>query len=336
MNKIILFSIPVLILFSSSNAFAVNFVDHTGYIPDWAQSMGQNQATSTCINIDYNTKDSDWCIEFSGYVLDKLTGTTQNVTFKDHTGYIPDWAQSMGQNQATSTCINIDYNTKDSDWCIEFSGYVLDKLMGNFRGTNPPEESSIEQTEPETQIDPPSLQLDVGPSVDSVQKIPDWVQNTFKWYADGLVSETELINSLKYLIQNKIIVIDTIQEQNSDALLKEIKHLKEENTKLQNEINQLKASTDSLSLETSSSFSGVTCSQDRWGVNFNGKFTNDGNPYGTIYLTFAVLDENGFVLATGIDSIRDVEPFETRIFGGDVNYDGDYDTCHVEIKSKYR
>ena len=37
---------------------------------------------------------------------------------------------------------------------------------------------------------------------------PEWVKNTIKFWADGLVTDTELKNALEYLIEQQIIVID--------------------------------------------------------------------------------------------------------------------------------
>jgi len=38
--------------------------------------------------------------------------------------------------------------------------------------------------------------------------IPDWVDQNFKWYGEGLISQTELINAIKYLIDNDIMILD--------------------------------------------------------------------------------------------------------------------------------
>jgi len=40
------------------------------------------------------------------------------------------------------------------------------------------------------------------------EQIPQWIKNNFVWYADEIISENELLNSLKFLIENKIILID--------------------------------------------------------------------------------------------------------------------------------
>ncbi len=60
----------------------------------------------------------------------------------------------------------------------------------------------------QTQIDPPSLELDEGPSDQSSQKIPDWVKRTMGWYAEGLISEDEMIAAIQFLVREGIIKLD--------------------------------------------------------------------------------------------------------------------------------
>jgi len=45
-------------------------------------------------------------------------------------------------------------------------------------------------------------------SVAQTSSIPDWVKQTIQWYSEGVVSEKEFLNAIKFLIQNKIIRID--------------------------------------------------------------------------------------------------------------------------------
>jgi hypothetical protein len=42
--------------------------------------------------------------------------------------------------------------------------------------------------------------------------IPDWVKNNFIWYSQGQISENELLNAIKFLIENEIIVIEQDKE----------------------------------------------------------------------------------------------------------------------------
>ena len=40
------------------------------------------------------------------------------------------------------------------------------------------------------------------------KKIPEWVKNIFGWYAADQVSEDELLNAIKYLITEEILLVD--------------------------------------------------------------------------------------------------------------------------------
>lgn len=49
----------------------------------------------------------------------------------------------------------------------------------------------------------------------SEKSVPEWVKNAAKWYGDGVTSEQEYLDSVKFLIENNIITIDkteTIEE----------------------------------------------------------------------------------------------------------------------------
>ena len=49
-------------------------------------------------------------------------------------------------------------------------------------------------------------------NVASAQAVPEWVKNTALWYGEGIVSEGEFLNMIKFLVENKVIVIDSIAE----------------------------------------------------------------------------------------------------------------------------
>ena len=38
--------------------------------------------------------------------------------------------------------------------------------------------------------------------------IPDWIRNNAHWWSQDLISDTEFVNSLKFLIQEGIIIIN--------------------------------------------------------------------------------------------------------------------------------
>lgn len=92
--------------------------------------------------------------------------------------------------------------------------YVVDnfnKTITKFpRSTSDPKESQKITSEEKTdsQIDPPSLDLETGSKDENTPKIPDWIRNTMQWYTDGSISEDEMISALQYLIREGIIKID--------------------------------------------------------------------------------------------------------------------------------
>jgi hypothetical protein len=50
--------------------------------------------------------------------------------------------------------------------------------------------------------------IELESKLENVQKIPDWVKNIFILYADGSITENELISALKFLIEQGIIEIN--------------------------------------------------------------------------------------------------------------------------------
>jgi hypothetical protein len=42
-----------------------------------------------------------------------------------------------------------------------------------------------------------------------IQKVPDWVRNIFIWYAEEQISEDELLNAIKFLVNQGIINLDS-------------------------------------------------------------------------------------------------------------------------------
>ncbi|GEM_PF-4248443 len=42
----------------------------------------------------------------------------------------------------------------------------------------------------------------------STSKIPDWVKSIFLWYGQDVISEDQLLNAIKYLIDEKILIVE--------------------------------------------------------------------------------------------------------------------------------
>ena len=47
----------------------------------------------------------------------------------------------------------------------------------------------------------------------SAQSVPEWVKNTSLWYGEGVVSEQEFLNMIKFLIENNVIVIESTETE---------------------------------------------------------------------------------------------------------------------------
>ena len=57
-------------------------------------------------------------------------------------------------------------------------------------------------------VDPQIDKIRNDMSTIETKKIPDWIKSVFEWFSDGLISEDEVIQGLKFLIQRDIIKID--------------------------------------------------------------------------------------------------------------------------------
>ena len=54
------------------------------------------------------------------------------------------------------------------------------------------------------------------------ESVPEWVKNNALWYGQGDISETEFLNAIKFLIENEILEINTIDiefAENIDAAI---------------------------------------------------------------------------------------------------------------------
>ena len=56
----------------------------------------------------------------------------------------------------------------------------------------------------------------------SAEPVPEWVKNTALWYGEGIISEAEFLNMIKFLIENNVIIIETLEKQVPKILNAEI------------------------------------------------------------------------------------------------------------------
>jgi plastocyanin len=50
------------------------------------------------------------------------------------------------------------------------------------------------------------------------ESVPEWIKNNALWYGQGIVSETEFLNAIKFLIENDIIIIENKDMKSSENL----------------------------------------------------------------------------------------------------------------------
>ena len=46
----------------------------------------------------------------------------------------------------------------------------------------------------------------------SEQNVPEWIKNTAKWYGEGLTTEADFLNAIRFLIENDILIIDGVEQ----------------------------------------------------------------------------------------------------------------------------
>ena len=61
------------------------------------------------------------------------------------------------------------------------------------------------------------------------QAVPDWVDNNFKWYGEGKIGQSDLLNSLTYMLDNNLMHL-------SDKAAQEVNDLREENVALKKKL----------------------------------------------------------------------------------------------------
>jgi hypothetical protein len=79
------------------------------------------------------------------------------------------------------------------------NSFTLDKIAAP---NNPPITS---EPEGQSQIDPPSLQLETGPA--ETTQIPDWVRGNAEWWAQGAIGDSDFVSGIQYLIKEEIMTI---------------------------------------------------------------------------------------------------------------------------------
>jgi hypothetical protein len=90
-------------------------------------------------------------------------------------------------------------------------------------------------------------------------------------------------------------------------------------------------------VKSTEGFSGLYCTQDEYDyVTMTGQFTNGPDPFSSIYFTLGILDNNDRIVATGIGSVNDIGPYQTKMFDARASWGGNYKECIIEVDTAYR
>jgi len=155
---------------------------------------------------DPNTKTEDKSIWGTG-----SPGYTINEEFNSisHNRGIVSMARSADPNSAGSQFFIVHQDSRFLDGQYTVFGKIvtqesfdtLDKIastpVGDKDIPKDPSETLINKTEIISKSETQESTIN--------QEIPDWVKNNAKWWADGLISEDEFLNGVKYMIENGII-----------------------------------------------------------------------------------------------------------------------------------
>jgi plastocyanin len=60
------------------------------------------------------------------------------------------------------------------------------------------------------------LLVSVSANIASAETIPEWVKNNALWYGQGVISETEFLNAIKFLIENDVLVIEDLERKSTN------------------------------------------------------------------------------------------------------------------------
>jgi len=139
----------------------------------------------------------NWTIVFSGtdYADLKFKITNEIIPGEEDIyepiyGKCPD--KSIAESTTKSKELVASFVDKSKDPQSYIDRYNNEPSYKKWFHDNYPEYDSIEQA--------------VG--LELTEKIPDWVKNIFGWYSQDQVSEDELLNAIKYLINEEILIVN--------------------------------------------------------------------------------------------------------------------------------
>ncbi|MBT4326759.1 MAG: hypothetical protein HOD60_07600 [Candidatus Nitrosopelagicus sp.] len=155
-------------------------------------------------------------------------------------------------------------------------------------------------------------------------------------------------------ISNNIIIHSIMQTDNVDTLVWHISSTEQVFSKINTIMNYdtietsidmidpiISVSSSDVTIEGESTsfdegFSGLYCKQDGIFVEMTGKYTNGVESYSSIYFKLGVLDNQDRIVATGLGSISNVAPYQTKMFSAMAEWSGDFKECVIEVDTAFR
>ena len=130
--------------------------------------------------------------------------------------------------------------------------------------------------------------------LDNKYNFPEWVQNLFKWHSQGIISESEYQDSIKYLVTKGIIskmgdkshLPETLEEKNQQLNEHQTRLSLAQQTNLY--VSHMKFYESDYDAKI---LNGVLCKKQNNIVTLLADYTNDDTYYDAIFFKLLVIDE---------------------------------------------
>ena len=149
-----------------------------------------------CIGTDISIKMLTYVYATSEKYVAFVYSTSPASDFENHIDEFEDSVKTLSINNL----VDLQY---------EIPNDLKSKNMGDGDDTRERIEERRSEGESRIQIDPPSLDLDAGPSDESIQNIPEWVKKNAEWWAAGAIGDSDFVSGIQFLIKEGIMTIPT-------------------------------------------------------------------------------------------------------------------------------
>ena len=190
-NKIFLITaMSVLVLSLGQNAL--------GYGGPPAQSSAGNYTVE--INLDKESYSPGESVTFSG-VVNKFDGDRdlRISIFDSKNNLIVTQKTPVNPDATFSYTVILDDEFGEGK-------YTAKAQYGSSKATVEIITFSI-NSDSQTQIDPPSMELSAGPADTAIQNIPDWVKNNAGWWAAGDIDDNSFVQGIQFMIKEGLMKI---------------------------------------------------------------------------------------------------------------------------------